>query len=61
MIEKISKKSIGTEELDEKDTYIPDLQDVYESAKRTYGEANAFFRKEELYLKDVKRRLEEGD
>lgn len=63
MIEKISKKSIGfiTEELDEKDTYIPDLQDVYESAKRTYGEANAFFRKEELYLKDVQRRLEEGE
>ena len=51
---------LGAKELDTKNTYVPDLTDIKESAERTYGEANAFFRKEELYLKDVERRLKSG-
>ena len=50
----------GPKELDAKNTYIPNLQDIKESAERTYGEANAFFRKEDLYLQDVERRIESG-
>ena len=34
---------------------------IQESAERTYGEANSFYRKEELYLKDVERRIISGE
>ena len=43
----------GPKELDLRNTYNPNLQEIQESAERTYGEANSFYRKEELYLKDV--------
>lgn len=47
----------GPKELDLRNVYNPNLQNISESAKRTYGEANSFYRKEELYLKDVERRI----
>ena len=47
--------------IDLKNTYQPNLSDKEESAKRTYGEANSFFRKEELYLTDIERRLSTGE
>ena len=47
----------GPRELDIKNTYNPNLQDIRESSLRTYGEANSFYRKEELYMKDVERRI----
>lgn len=50
----------GPRELDTKNVYTPNLQDIQESAERTYGEANSFFRKEELYLTDIERRLNNG-
>ena len=50
----------GPKELDIKNVYTPDLQNIQESAERTYGEANSFFRKEELYLLDIERRLNNG-
>ena len=37
------------------------LEDIQESAERTYGEANSFYRKEELYLKDIERRIIAGE
>ncbi|MBQ8891626.1 MAG: hypothetical protein IJ068_02045 [Bacilli bacterium] len=51
----------GPKELDIRNTYNPNLQDIEESARRTYGEANSFFRKEELYLKDVESRIKSGE
>ena len=51
----------GPVELDSKNTYSPNLQDITESANRTYGEANSFFRKEELYLQDIERRIKSGE
>ena len=47
----------GPKELDIRNTYNPNLNDIEESARRTFGEANAFFRKEELYLMDVAKRI----
>lgn len=51
----------GPQELDSKNTYNPDLQNIEESAERTYGEANSFFRKEELYIKDIENRIRNGE
>lgn len=51
----------GPKELDSRNTYNPNLQEIQESAERTYGEANSFYRKEELYLKDIERRIMSGD
>ena len=51
----------GPKELDLRNTYNPNLQEIQESAERTYGEANSFYRKEELYLKDVERRIKSGE
>lgn len=51
----------GPKELDLRNTYNPNLQEIKESAERTYGEANSFYRKEELYLKDVERRIMSGE
>lgn len=51
----------GPKELDLKNTYNPNLQNIQESAERTYGEANSFYRKEELYLKDVEKRILSGE
>ena len=51
----------GPKELDSRNTYNPNLQEIQESAERTYGEANSFYRKEELYLKDIERRIMTGD
>ena len=48
---------LGAKELDSRNTYSPNLQSIQESAERTYGEANSFYRKEELYLKDVETRI----
>ena len=35
----------GLKELDLRNTYNPNLQEIQESAERTYGEANSFYRK----------------
>lgn len=43
----------GPKELDLRNTYNPDLSDIQESLERTYEEANCFYNKEKLYLKDV--------
>lgn len=51
----------GPKELDQRNVYNPNLQDIAESSERTYGEANSFYRKEELYLKDVERRILSGE
>lgn len=51
----------GTKELDLRNVYNPDLQDIQESAERTYGEANSFYRKEEVYLKDIEARILSGE
>ena len=51
----------GPGELDAKNIYKPNLDDINESAKRTYGEANSFFKKEELYLKEIERQLVTGE
>ena len=51
----------GPKELDLRNTYNPNLKEIQESAERTYGEANSFYRKEELYLKDVERRIMSGE
>lgn len=50
----------GPKELDLRNIYNPNLQSIQESAERTYGEANSFYRKEELYLKDVESRILSG-
>lgn len=47
--------------LDAKNNYKPNLDDISESAKRTYGEANSFFKKEELYLKEIERQITSGE
>lgn len=47
----------GPKKLDERNIYNPNLNDIKEAALRTYGEANSFFRKEELYLKDIEERI----
>lgn len=52
---------LGPKELDLRNVYNPNLQDIQESAERTYGEANSFYRKEELYLKDVESRISSGE
>ena len=54
-------KMFGPKELDLRNIYNPNLQDIQESAERTYGEANSFYRKEELYLKDIERRIILGE
>lgn len=51
----------GPKELDLRNTYNPNLNDIQESAERTYGEANSFFRKEELYMKDIETRIVLGE
>lgn len=51
----------GPKELDLRNTYNPNLSNIQESAERTYGEANSFFRKEELYMKDVETRIVTGE
>lgn len=51
----------GPKELDSRNTSNPNLQEIQESAERTYGESNSFYRKEELYLKDIERRIMTGD
>lgn len=51
----------GPKELDLKNIYNPDLQNIQESAERTYGEANSFYRKEELYLKHIENRILSGE
>jgi len=51
----------GPKELDLRNIYNPNLQNIQESAERTYGEANSFYRKEELYLKDVEMRILSGE
>ena len=51
----------GAMELDWCNTYVPDLNDIKESAERTYGEANSFFRKEELYLKEIESLIKIGE
>ena len=51
----------GPKELDLRNTYNPNLNNIQESAERTYGEANSFFRKEELYMKDVENRIVTGE
>lgn len=50
----------GPKMLDMKNVYIPDLKNIQESAERTYGEANSFYRKESLYLEDVEKRIKRG-
>ena len=50
----------GPRELNLRNVYNPNLQNIQESAERTYGEANSFYRKEELYLKDVESRILSG-
>lgn len=47
----------GPKELDLRNTYNPDLSDIQESLERTYEEANCFYNKEKLYLKDVEIRI----
>ncbi len=51
----------GPKELDLRNTYNPDLSDIQESLERTYEEANCFYNKEKLYLKDVERRILFGE
>ena len=51
----------GPKELDLMNVYNPDLQNIRESAERTYGEANSFYRKEDLYLKDIGNRILSGE
>lgn len=51
----------GPKELDLMNVYNPDLQNIRESAERTYGEANSFYRKEDLYLKDIGKRILSGE
>ena len=51
----------GPKELDLRNTYEPNLDDTQESAKRTYGAANSFYRKQEVYLKDIEKRLLSGE
>ena len=47
----------GPGELDSRNIYIPNLDDITESARRTYGEANAFMRKEEHNLNILGRQI----
>lgn len=51
----------GAKELDIRNKYNPNLSDIGESAERTYGEANSFFKKEELYLKEIERQISSGE
>ena len=50
----------GPKELDLRNTYEPNLNDIQESAKRTYGEANSFYEKEEVYLKYLETKILSG-
>lgn len=43
----------GVENLDSRNKYNPNLQNIRESAERTYGEANVFFLMVENYLKSI--------
>lgn len=52
---------VNAHRIDLRNVYQPNLSDIEESARRTYGEANSFFRKEELYLADIERRLSTGE
>lgn len=45
---------LSPNELDMKNVYNPDLDNIKEAAERTYGEANAFFEIIESYLKNEK-------
>lgn len=40
-------------EIDKMNTYKPNLDDKEESYKRTYGEANQFYKEILLYLNDL--------
>ncbi len=51
----------GTNVLDLKNTYVPNLQVIFESAMRTLGEANSFYRRDTLYLEDILRRFNKGE
>lgn len=51
----------GPRGLDAKNIYRPNLDDINESAERTYGEANSFFKKEDLYLKEIERQIASGE
>lgn len=51
----------GPRELDAKNNYKPNLDDINESARRTYGEANSFFRKEKIYLEAIEKQLTTGE
>lgn len=46
-----------TSEIDSKNSYVPNLNDIKESALRTYGEANVFFNMVDLYLKDLSKSI----
>lgn len=50
----------GPRGLDLLNTYVPDLSNIDESIRRTLGEADSFYRKEDLYLKDVEKRIKTG-
>lgn len=54
-------ETLGAKELDAKNNYKPDLENINESAERTYGEASSFFKKEELYLKEIERQIITGE
>lgn len=40
---------LNLKELDKRNTYNPNLQDIKEAAERTFGEANVFFEMIEKY------------
>lgn len=46
-----------TSEIDSKNSYVPNLNDIKESALRTYGEANVFFNMVDMYLKDLSKNI----
>lgn len=50
----------GPKELDTRNTYNPNLDDIQESARRTYGSANSLFEINELNLKNLEMQLESG-
>lgn len=45
-------------EIDKMNTYKPNLDDKEESYKRTYGEANQFYKEILLYLNDLENKIE---
>ncbi len=51
----------GPSEIDSRNTYVPNLSDIQESAERTYGEACCFYEAEELYLEHIERKIARGE